>query len=136
MHRIMLKMKLCNIVTAQNGEQALEDLYRRARSSRKLLPNLIITDINMPVMSGIEFLKIIRYLEYTKDIPVVMLSSSFLAKDIQVCTELGILEYLRKPLTARNVEIIVGRLAHFRFHRGESCAGHINPLNRLVSSGC
>ena len=63
-------------------------------------------------MNGVELLKIIRHIEYTRDIPVVVLSSSIQEKDMQVCRELGVIEYLRKPMTVKNIVDILLRLGH------------------------
>jgi CheY-like chemotaxis protein len=101
-----------------NGEQALEYLYRKARISRKLLPGLIISDISMPVMDGIEMLKALRYLDYTREIPVVMYSSSVLESNKQICRDLGILDYLSKPLSIKDLERILLQLKNGRNRTG------------------
>lgn len=104
-------LKLTDVVTVSDGEEAQEYLYRRSKVSLKHLPHVIITDVRMPKMSGIDLLKAIRFIDYTRDIPVVMLSSSIQEREVQACGELGILAYLRKPVAREDVERILPSIA-------------------------
>ncbi len=82
-----------NIIEAINGEQALELL-----STSSLIPDLIIMDLNMPKLSGIEFLNILKKNLVFKYIPCVILTTSGNYKDIKECYEIGIAGYIIKPL--------------------------------------
>jgi CheY-like chemotaxis protein len=62
---------------AENGKEAIDKLKKS-----EALPDLIFTDINMPVMNGIEWLTEIINYPYLRNIPVVILSSSFPPKDV------------------------------------------------------
>jgi CheY-like chemotaxis protein len=62
------------------------------------MPDLIITDNNMPEKSGFEFVEFIKSHEKFKQIPVIMLSSSSLEKDVQKAMRLGAASYFAKPL--------------------------------------
>lgn len=79
------------ITQAENGEEALQRIEEK-------LPQLIILDLNMPKMNGIEFLSILRKNERLKYIPIVVLSSSDNQDDVKKCFEIGISGYLIKPL--------------------------------------
>lgn len=82
-----------NIIEAINGEAALELL-----KTPTLIPDLIIMDLNMPKLSGIEFLNILKQDIVLKYIPCVILTTSGNYKDIKECYEIGIAGYIIKPL--------------------------------------
>src|SRR6185369_4719981 len=75
---------------ANNGKEALEKLENSV-----ILPDLIITDINMPVMDGIECLTEIKKNPKIKDIPVVVLSSA--TPQMELVQKLGAKAFLKKP---------------------------------------
>ena len=88
---------------AENGEEALAYL----RDSDRERPCLILLDINMPGMSGIEFLQVIKAAPEMKRIPVVVLTTSDEQKDKVETFDLGVAGYMRKPVDYRQfVEII------------------------------
>ncbi|CAN5234628.1 hypothetical protein BH23BAC2_BH23BAC2_27750 [soil metagenome] len=64
-------------------------------------PDLILMDLNMPVMNGFECLKEIRSNPVFLDIPVIIFSTSNYEKDIAHAEELGALGYLHKPNETR-----------------------------------
>ena len=76
-----------------NTEDALELL-----SDKSKIPDLILLDLNMPKISGIEFLSIIKKDEYYKHIPIVILTTSDNQKDLKACFKMGISGYVLKPL--------------------------------------
>ena len=78
---------------AENGEEALKILKQKAE-----LPDVILLDLNMPKMNGIEFLKILKSDEVLRYIPAIVLSTSNNRKDILECYSIGIAGYLMKPL--------------------------------------
>ncbi len=83
---------------ANNGHTA----YKAAVS---LLPDLIITDWDMPVVNGIEFIRNLKKCEKTKNIPVIMATAVNLSpNDLKKALEAGAVDYIRKPIDA--VELI------------------------------
>ncbi|MCK4741968.1 MAG: response regulator [Anaerolineales bacterium] len=85
------------------------EIYRDARSAAKRLlagdrPDLIVLDINMPEVSGIDFLEFLRMRNDLKEIPVVMLSSE--TTDIQVdeAMRIGANAFVFKPVTLEELE--------------------------------
>ena len=88
------------IIVAEDGEEALEYLYRRGKFSEyvKGNPALILLDIKMPKMDGIEVLKIIRADENLKSIPIVMVTSSLEERDLVKSYSLGANAYVVKPI--------------------------------------
>lgn len=88
------------IVVAEDGEVGLDMLYRRGKFAGNTdeLPILILLDIKMPLMDGIEVLKIIRDDSVFDYIPVVMMTSSRDLHDLEECYKLGANSYVVKPL--------------------------------------
>ncbi len=85
------------------------EIFRDARSAAKRLlagdrPDLIVLDINMPEVSGIDFLEFLRMRDDLKEIPVVMLSSE--TTDIQVdeAMRIGANAFVFKPVTLEELE--------------------------------
>jgi len=74
------------------------DGQRGVELARNCLPDVILMDINLPGISGIEALKIIRDDKTTAHIPVLALSANAMARDIQKGLDAGFLRYLTKPI--------------------------------------
>jgi len=83
-----------NVTTAENGEEALNFLRNPANPR----PCLILLDLNMPIMGGIEFLQIAKKDESLKGIPVVVLTTSEEQEDKVESFQLGVAGYMRKPV--------------------------------------
>ena len=93
--------KIANIVDAVNdGVEVMEYLnYEgRFRNRTKGNPVLLLLDIKMPRMDGIEVLEAIRSNDKLKTLPVVMLTSSREEPDLQKCYALGVNAYVVKPV--------------------------------------
>jgi CheY-like chemotaxis protein len=82
---------------ASDGEEALEFLFRRNRHADAPHIDLVILDLNLPVMSGDAVLREIRASPETTLLPVIILSSSGTRKDVQLAYELRANGYIRKP---------------------------------------
>lgn len=91
-----------NLVHVRDGEAALDFLFATGpfaeRRHNSCAPKLILLDIQMPKINGIEVLQKIRADERTKKIPVVMLTSSNQDPDIHKCYQLGANSYIVKPV--------------------------------------
>lgn len=77
------------------------------------LPGLIILDINLPKMNGLEVLEYIRSNDATRDLPVVMLTVSNSDEDVLRSYELETVVYIQKPVTAENLTAVVHALEQF-----------------------
>jgi len=78
------------VLTATDGSEAVTTV-------RRLKPDLILMDIMMPVMNGIEATEIIKSDEETKHIPIVMLTAAGNKEDIVKGLEAGAIDYITKP---------------------------------------
>lgn len=81
------------ILGAENGEKALELL-----NSKDQQPDIILLDLNMPRMNGIEFLQILKDHENFQFIPTIILTTSNNRRDVMQCFKMGIAGYIIKPL--------------------------------------
>ena len=89
--------------TAYNGIEALDILNGKDDSAEmNQLPDVILLDLNMPKMNGIEFLKVLRADERLKNIKVFVMTSSGEEADRRATEQLGISGYLIKPLNFNN----------------------------------
>ena len=94
LNRAMLSLNMNHKVTeVNNGEDALELLL-----SKNYYPDIILLDLNMPKINGIEFLSILKTNESLKFIPTIILTTSSNKKDLLECYNIGIAGYIQKPL--------------------------------------
>ena len=97
------KYNLANkLVHVKNGEEALEFIFATGKYAGTRLvqhaPKVILLDIQMPKVNGIEVLQKIKGDARTRSIPVVILTSSRESPDIQKCYDLGANSYIVKPV--------------------------------------
>jgi CheY-like chemotaxis protein len=87
------------IDTAQNGQQALELLTRYSKLKRNL-PDIILLDLNMPVMDGFGFLQGFKELNLPgkEKVKIIIVTSSIHPEDMQRAKDYGVTSYLTKPL--------------------------------------
>lgn len=91
------KNNLANpIFVARDGVEALDAIFGKNGEVRK--PRVILLDLKMPRLSGLEVLRRIRADERTRAIPVVVLTSSTQESDLQERYRLGVNSYLQKPV--------------------------------------
>ena len=100
---IILTLEGYTVLEAGNGKEALDILA-------KTWVDMIITDLNMPVMDGIELVSAMRSEPAYKHIPVVMLTSEFLEFRKQQAFEAGINEWVPKPYITRKLRDVVFKL--------------------------
>ena len=88
------------VAVVRDGEKALDYLYRRGEYQTRAIGNpiLVLLDLKMPKVNGLEVLKIIKADEDLKVIPVVVLSSSREARDVVECYKHGVNAYVVKPV--------------------------------------
>ena len=89
------------IITVRDGQEALDYIFGTHTYKGKEVPNnpqLILLDLNLPKISGMEVLKKIRSDERTKFFPVVILTSSTDERDLLESYDLGANIYIQKPV--------------------------------------
>lgn len=109
MHRTIAKLETKHdIIEAKNGEEAFETLKNSAK-----LPDIILLDLNMPRMSGIEFLTILKNDENFKYLPTIILTTSQNRADLLECYKIGISGYIVKPLKYGDYEEKIKKVLNY-----------------------
>ena len=93
---IKLRNNGYEVISAENGAEAF-DLACREK------PDIIVTDFQMPVMTGLEFVQKLRQSEQTKEIPVIMLTARSFAIEDESKEQLQISEFLSKPFSPKEL---------------------------------
>jgi two-component system, response regulator len=100
--RALKKNNLANkLYHLKDGADALDYIFGRGNyndRNTEINPKVILLDLKMPKVDGIEFLRKIKSNDKTKKIPVVILTSSKEDPDIKTCYELGANSYVVKPV--------------------------------------
>jgi CheY-like chemotaxis protein len=86
------------ITVLEDGEQALDFIYRRGDYKKAERPDLILLDLNLPKRSGIDVLSVIRQNPSLQSIIVVVVSTSDSTADIRLCNDLGAKLFIVKPI--------------------------------------
>ncbi len=112
--RALNKVNLANGVdVVRDGQQALDYLFREGEYAERTgpdLPTVVLLDINLPRVSGLEVLERLRADPRTKLVPVVMLTSSDEDRDRLRSYESGANSFVRKPLDFGEFAETVGRM--------------------------
>lgn len=131
--RALKKSNIKNkVVVAHDGVEALDYLWGRgeyANRDTNAMPQVILLDLKLPKMDGLEFLRHIRSDKRTKLLPVVIMTSSKEEKDIINGYSLGANSYIRKPVDFEKFGEAVRQLGLYWLLLNEappSIAGEIN----------
>lgn len=81
------------VLEAENGEIALDSIKQE-----EINPDIVLLDLNMPKMNGLEFLAIVRNDESMRHLPIIILSTSNNNRDLIEAYKLGVSGYILKPL--------------------------------------
>jgi CheY-like chemotaxis protein len=103
------------VVAVRDGVEALDYLYCRGQFESRMAgnPAVILLDIKMPKVTGLQVLKTIKADENLKIIPVVMLTSSLQEPDLTASYQLGVNAYVVKPVDFQEFVKVVRRLGIF-----------------------
>ena len=99
------------VVVVRDGAEALAFFYEATRAGDEPLPELVILDLKLPKVDGLQVLKILRDDAHTRRLPVVVLSSSSEERDIIQSYDLGANSYVRKPVDFAEFSEAVRQLA-------------------------
>jgi two-component system response regulator len=100
-HALAIARVTNSIDVMEDGEEALEYLFHTGRHSAApvdQMPALVLLDIHLPIIDGLEVLRAIRQNPRTHRIPVVILTSSREEQDLAVGYDFGANSYVRKPI--------------------------------------
>ncbi|MCX7770950.1 MAG: response regulator [Proteobacteria bacterium] len=97
------ELGIFNFTEAKTGFEALKELPRKKY-------DLIISDINMPDINGLELLNFIKTSENYKNIPVLMISTETKEEDLNRALTMGANDYLTKPFDLKNLQRKVKKL--------------------------
>ncbi|WP_292468564.1 response regulator [Methanolobus sp.] len=115
--RALKKNNIANsIVVLEDGEKALDFIYCRGEYEGRDInshPRLILLDLKLPKVDGLEVLKVIKSDMNTKSIPVVMLTSSKQECDIVESYRLGVNSYIVKPVDFDNFVEAINKIGFY-----------------------
>ena len=92
----MAGLEIEKVLQADNGADALTII-------KESVPDMIFSDINMPTMDGIEFVRQLQSVESAKGVPVVMITTEGSQSRVMEALSLGAQGYIRKPFTPEQV---------------------------------
>jgi CheY-like chemotaxis protein len=93
-NRVLSNLKqLIRLLGANNGEEAIAIL-----KEKEIIPDIIVLDLNMPKINGIEFLGLLKSDDYLKYIPAIVLTTSSNSSDLLQCYRIGIAGYILRNL--------------------------------------
>lgn len=104
-----------NLIWVKDGQEALDLLrgHGAYASQPRTVPRLVLLDLKMPKVDGLEVLKAIRATEALRCLPVVMLTSSAEEADLVRSYELGVNSYIVKPVDFTRLSDEVARLGYY-----------------------
>lgn len=109
--RAFAKGRVSNdLMVVRDGEEALDYLYRRGKYQNPAVspqPGMILLDLNLPKVGGLDVLKRIKSDESLKMIPVIVLTVSQREQDIVASYDLGVNTYIQKPVEFENFMRVV-----------------------------
>lgn len=115
--RALKKNNVLNpLLHVKDGEEALAFIFGTGKYANRNLairPHLILLDLNMPKVNGMEVLQKIKSDERTKAIPVVILTSSKEEPDIETCYKLGANSFIVKPVGFENFTKAITELGFY-----------------------
>lgn len=113
--RALKKNNLANdVIWVRDGAEALDYLFSRGQyAQQQHRPKLVLLDIKMPKVDGIEVLRQIKQNESTKSLPVVIMTSSAEERDIVESYQLGVNSYVVKPVDFEQFMDTVSKLGYY-----------------------
>jgi two-component system response regulator len=106
-----------NLFHVKNGEEALDFIFATGKFAGlrdvQSTPKVVLLDIQMPKVNGIEVLQKIKTDSRTKTVPVVVLTSSRESPDVQKCYDLGANSYIVKPVNFEGFAQAIKNLGYY-----------------------
>jgi CheY-like chemotaxis protein len=98
--------KTCTLVTAHNGREALDILQSESGIE------VVLLDLNMPLMNGLELLAAMQKDPHYQEIPVIMVSTQGREEDMRRALKMGAKAYLTKPFQAHELHALIGQVTN------------------------
>lgn len=108
--RELKKYGIDGVVVVRDGVETVDYLFcsgRYAGRDMGIVPRLVLLDLKLPRMNGLEVLRAMRDDDKLRDVPVIVTSSSQEPSDIENCRKLGVKFFLDKPLDGRKIAAIM-----------------------------
>lgn len=105
-----------NIVRLKNGEEALNFIFAKGEFSNRSIqnqPKVVLLDLKMPKVDGLEVLKEVRENDETKDLPIVILTSSKEEEDLVKSYKLGVNSFIVKPVEFESFTNAVAKIGMY-----------------------
>jgi two-component system chemotaxis response regulator CheY len=104
MYKMVLMRYRCEVVQALNGQDGLEKLEKNPDV------NMMLVDINMPLMNGLEFIQKVKALGKYDSIPIIIVSTEGKEEDTKRGLALGASGYVKKPFQPSDLHSLIGKL--------------------------
>jgi two-component system, chemotaxis family, chemotaxis protein CheY len=104
MYKMVLMRYRCEIIQALNGQDGLDKLEKNPDAG------LMLVDINMPLMNGLEFIQKVKALEKYNTIPIIIVSTEGKEEDTKRGLALGAQGYVKKPFQPSDLHSLIGKL--------------------------
>jgi CheY-like chemotaxis protein len=109
--RALIKAGIYNeIVVIEDGAEALKYIFKGDTCAVNHLPLVVMTDLNLPNVGGLDIIRKIRACEDTKSLPVVIMTASTQDKDRIDGNALGVVSYAQKPVSLAKFAEAIGEL--------------------------
>lgn len=105
----------CRLHHRLDGREGLDFLKRKPPDQDAPRPNLILLDLNMPRMNGHEFLHTVKADDDLRDIPVVVLTTSEVERDVEASFKHGASGYITKPVDIEQFTQAIAQLSDYWF---------------------
>ena len=105
--RIIGKVCADKILVARDGEEASELLQRMTLDESYRRIRLVLLDLKLPKISGLDILQAIRKSDALRPLSVVVLTSSDNESDQERCRDLGVVDYIYKPMTVESLQRVI-----------------------------
>ena len=131
LHTLSTMSPAPNVVHVRDGVDALDFLHQRGKYARREPgnPAVVLLDMKMPRLDGLEVLRHVKNDELLKSTPVVMLTSSQDERDIRESYQLGANAYVVKPVEFRKFAFVLQQLQTFWLE-----INHPPPLTRIMAA--
>ena len=104
MYKMVLMRYRCQIINALNGQEGLDKLEKNPDVS------MMLVDINMPLMNGLEFIQKVKALGKYDNIPIVIVSTEGKEEDTQRGIALGARGYVKKPFQPSDLHNLIAKI--------------------------